>query len=171
MTGSYTRSASASFTITDARYVGGRVGADLRLLYNLYGKPALESIENYAEEVAILLNRKFLDTVDYGFRDTGTNAWKFRLRYKATAGGQLTDSRPGSFPDPVDLTGYGFHSFLTYSSTFWLLTSSEQAGVKEDLPISRTTGTAPSALAGTTTTGHGYARNGAGVSRDVYIAY
>lgn len=171
MTGSYSRSVSDSFTITDARYVGGRVGADLRLLHNLYGEPAVDSIEKFAEEVAILLDRGFLDTVDYGFRDTGTNAWKFRLRYKATAGGQLTDSRPGSFPDPVDLTGYSFHSFLTYSSAFGLLTSSEQAEVKKDLPISRTTGTAPSALAGTTTTGHGYARNGAGVSRDVYVAH
>ncbi|MFJ9680976.1 hypothetical protein ACIRP2_23415 [Streptomyces sp. NPDC101194] len=171
MTGSYARSASTSFTITDARYVGGRVGADLRLLHNLYGKPDLATIEDYAEEVAILLHRGFLDTIDYGFRDTGTNAWKFRLRYNATVGGQLTDSRPGSFPDPVDLTGYGFHSFLSYSSAFWLLTSSEQAGVKEDLPFSRTTSTAPSALAGTTSTGHGYARNGAGVSRNVYVAY
>ncbi|GAA4300080.1 hypothetical protein ACFQY7_17250 [Actinomadura luteofluorescens] len=171
MTGSYTRSASASFTITDARYVGGRVGADLRLLHNLYGKPGLDNIENYAEEVAVLLDRGFLDTVDYGFRDTATNAWKLRLRYKATVGGQLTDSRPGSFPDPVDLTGYGFHSHLTYNSAFWLLTSSDQAGVKQSLPISRTTSTAPSALTGTTTTGHGYARNGAGVSRDVYVAY
>ncbi|MFD9534986.1 hypothetical protein [Streptomyces sp. NPDC060010] len=170
MTGSYSRSASASFTISDARYVGGRIGADLRLLHNLYGKPDLDSIENYVEEVAVLLNRGFLDTVDYGFRDTGTNAWRLRLRYKATVGGQLTDSRPGSFPDPVDLTGYGFYSFLTYSSAFLLLTSSEQTGVKEALPISRTTGTAPSALAGTTTTGHGYARNGAGVYRDVYLA-
>ncbi|WP_262370814.1 hypothetical protein [Streptomyces sp. WAC01526] len=170
MTGSYSRSASASFTITDARYVGGRVGADLRLLHNLYGKPGLDSIENYAEEVAVLLNRGFLGTVDYGFRDTGTNAWRLRLRYTATVNGQLTDSRPGSFPDPVGLTGYGFYSFLTYSSAFLLLTSSEQIGVKETLPISRTTGTAPSALAGTTTTGHGYARNGAGVSRDVYLA-
>ncbi|WP_420188297.1 hypothetical protein [Saccharopolyspora spinosa] len=118
------------------------------------------------------MNRGFLDTVDYGFRDTSTNTWKFRLRYKATASGQLTDSRPGSFPDPVDLTGYGFHSSLTYSSTFWLLTSSEQAGIKETLPVSRTTGTAPSAaLSGTTTMGHSYARNGAGVSRDIYVAH
>jgi hypothetical protein len=171
MTSSYARSASSSFTITDARYVGGRVGADLRLLHNLYGKPALDSIEDFAEEVAILLNRGFLDTVDYGFRDTGTNAWKFRLRYEAAVGGQLTDSRPGSFPDPVDLTGYGFYSFLTYRSAFWLLTSSEQAGVKDVLPVSRTTGTVPSALAGTTTAGHGYARNGSGVSRDVYVAH
>ncbi|MFJ2186420.1 hypothetical protein ACIOJE_00485 [Kitasatospora sp. NPDC087861] len=171
MTGSYTRSASASFTITDARYVGGRVGADLRLLYNLYSEPSVDRIENFAEEVALLLRDGYLDTVDYGFRDTATNTWKFRLRYKATAGGQLADSRPGSFPDPVDLTGYTFHSFLTYSSAFGLLTSSQQAGVKETLPISRTTGTAPSALAGTTTTGHGYARSGSGVSRDVYVAH
>ncbi|MEU3448238.1 hypothetical protein AB0H29_13595 [Streptomyces thermolilacinus] len=171
MTGSYTRSASSSFTITDARYVGGRVAADLRLLFNLYGEPSLDRIDHFAEEVALLLRDGYLDTVDYGFRDTATNTWKFRLRYKATAGGQLTDSRPGSFPDPVDLASYGFHSFLTYSSTFWLLSSSQQTGVKETLPISRTTGTAPSALAGNTTTGHGYARNGAGVSRDVYVAH
>ncbi|MFB7475914.1 hypothetical protein [Kitasatospora sp. NPDC056184] len=169
MTGSYSRSASGTFTITDARYVGGRVGADLRLLYNLYGKPALDSIEDYAEEVAILLNRGFLDTVDYGFRDAATNTWKLRLRYKATVGGELTDSRPGSFPDPVDVTGYGFYSFLTYSSAFWLLTSSDKAGL--NLPFSRTTGTAPSALAGATTAGHGFARNGTGVARDIYVAH
>ena len=38
MTASLTR--SASFTITDARYIGAKVGADLRLLHNLYGRPA-----------------------------------------------------------------------------------------------------------------------------------
>jgi hypothetical protein len=170
MTGSYTRSASSSFTITDARYVGGRVGADLRLLFNLYGEPSLDMIDNFAEEVALLLRDCYLDTVDYGFRDTAANTWKLRLRYKATVGGQLTDSRPGSFPDPVDLTGYSFHSFLTYNSTFWNLPGSKQTAIKEALPLSRTTGTAPSALAGISTTGHGYARNGAGVSRDVYVA-
>ncbi|MBW5480383.1 hypothetical protein GPJ59_00340 [Streptomyces bambusae] len=171
MTGSYTRSASSSFTITDARYVGGRVAADLRLLFNLYGEPSLDRIDNFAEEVALLLRDGYLDTVDYGFRDTANNAWKLRLRYKATTGGQLVDSRPGNFPDPVDLTGYGFYSFLTYSSAFDLLTGTQQATVKGALPISRTTGVAPSALSGNTTAGHGYARNGAGVSRDVYLAY
>lgn len=170
MTASYTRSASNSFTITDARYVGGRVGADLRLLYNLYGEPPFKMIDDFAEEVALLLRDGYLDTVDYGFADAADNTWKLCLRYKATVGGQLTDSRPGSFPDPVDLTGYGFHSSLTYSLAFWHLTSSQQAGIKETLPISRVTRTAPSALAGTSTTGHGYARNGAGVSRDVYVA-
>lgn len=47
MTGTYAR--SASFTITDARYVGAKVGADLRLLHNYYGKPSLDDIEEYVE--------------------------------------------------------------------------------------------------------------------------
>ena len=169
MTGSYSR--SASFTITDARYVGGKIGADLRILYNYFGKPALSSINDYVEEVALLLRDGYLDTVDYGFRDVDSNAWKLRLRYKATLGGQLTDGRPGSLPDSTDLEGCSFYSYLTYSSAFWALPSSERVDVKKALPINRTTGNAPTALAGTSTGGHGYARNGAGVARDVYVAY
>ncbi len=42
MTATATR--TATFTITDARYVGAKVGADLRLLNILYGRPSLESI-------------------------------------------------------------------------------------------------------------------------------
>ncbi|MFG3053606.1 hypothetical protein ACGFZP_22010 [Kitasatospora sp. NPDC048239] len=169
MTGSYTR--SASFTITDARYVGGKIGADLRVLHNYFGKPSLANIENYVEEIALLLRDGYLGTVDYGFRDFATNSWKLRLRYTATLGGQLTDARAGSLPDSADLASYGFHSFLTYSAKFLLLTSSEQAAVKGALPFSRTTGDAPSALSGTSTAGHGYARNGAGVARDIYVAF
>jgi hypothetical protein len=169
MTGSYTR--SASFTITDARYVGAKIGADLRLLHDYYGKPSLETINKYVEEVAILLNGGYLATVDYGFRNAGSNAWKLRLRYRATTGGQLTDGRPGSLPRSAELIGYGFYSYLTYSSKFFALPASEQSSVKKTLPFPRQGADAPSALSGTATAGHGYARNGAGVARDVYLAY
>jgi hypothetical protein len=169
MVGSYTR--SASFTITDARYIGGKIGADLRILNNYYGKPALGSIDDYVEEVALLLRDGYLATVDYGFRDAGSNTWRLRLRYKATVGGYLTDGRPGSLPESTEIMGCGFYSYLDYSSAFWGLSSSEQAAVKVALPFSRTTGDAPTALAGTSTPGHGYARNGTGVARDVYVAF
>ncbi|MER7728884.1 hypothetical protein [Streptomyces sp. NPDC096323] len=168
MSGSYTR--SSSFTITDARYVGAKIGADLRLLNNYYGTPALDSIDDYVEEVALLLRDGYLDTVDYGFRDSATHAWKLRLRYKATTGGQLTDSRPGSLPRAAELTGYTFYSYLTYSNAYGALTAGEKAVVNANLPFSRTTADAPTALSGSTTTGNGYARNGAGVSRDIYLA-
>jgi hypothetical protein len=169
MASSYTR--AASFTITDARYIGGKIGADLRLLSNYYARPALGSIDDYVEEVALLLREGYLDTVDYGFRDAGSNTWKLRLRYKATLGGQLTDGRPGNLPESTEIAGCGFYSYLTYSSSFSSLSSSEQAAVESTLPFPRTTGDTPAALAGTSTTGHGYARNGTGVARDVYVAY
>ncbi|MFD3456988.1 hypothetical protein ACFWVC_33035 [Streptomyces sp. NPDC058691] len=167
MTASYTR--SASLTITDARYVGAKVGADLRLLHNYYGKPSLGGIDQYVEEVALLLRDGYLDTVDYGFRDAGSNVWRLRLRYKATLGGQLTDGRPGSLPR-TDLSGYGFYSYLIRSAKYWALTAAEQTAVEETLPFPRQGAAAPSAVAGTTSTGHSYARNDAGVTRDIYVA-
>lgn len=168
MTGSYTR--SSSFTITDARYVGAKIGADLRLLNNYYGRPALDSIDDYVEEVALLLRDGYLDTVDYGFRESATNAWKLRLRYKAATGGHLTDSRPGTLPRAAELTGYTFYSYLTYSTAYAALTEGQKDAVEANLPFSRTTADAPTALSGTTTTGSSYARNGAGVSRNIYLA-
>lgn len=168
MTASLTR--SASFTITEARHIGAKVGADLRLLHNLYGRPALERIADFAEEVALLLKDGYLGTVDYGFRDTGADSWRLRLRYRATTGGQLVDSRLGSFPRSAEVDGYPFYSYMSYSPKFHLLADSEQHEVKEKLPFYRVGADEPTANFGTTTTGHGYARNGTGVVRDVYVA-
>jgi hypothetical protein len=169
MTTSYVR--SASFTITDARYIGAKVGADLRQLNTLYGKPTLTDIPDYVEEVALLLKNGYLDTVDYGFRDAGTNAWKLRLRYRATTGGQLVDSPPGSLPRSTDVVGLSFYSYLTYSSTFHQLTTTDQGQFKQTLPVQRGGAAAPSANVGTSVNGHGYARGGTGVARDVYTAF
>jgi hypothetical protein len=170
MSTSGTGTRSASFTITDAREVGARVGADLRLLNGLYGRPHLAAIDNYAEEVALLLRDGYLRTVDYGFKDTATNSWKFRLRYTATTGRQLVNSRPGSLPTTLAVADYGFYSFLTYSASFDALSAAGQAAVVAKLPIQRVSADEPSTGAGTNQSGHGYGRNGVGVARDTFTA-
>ena len=162
---------TASFTITEARYVGAKIGADLRMINSLYGRPTLTDIDDYTEEVALLLRDGYLGTVDYGFKDTSSNAWKLRLRYTATTGGQLIDSRPGSLPATASVAGYGWSSFLTYSLKFQLLTTAQQAAVKDRLPISRVGTAEPTTGAGSIRSGHGYGRNGFGVNRDVYTAW
>ncbi len=167
---STTGTRTAPFTITEARYVGAKIGADLRLLNGYYGAPALGDIDRYVEEVALLLRDGYLDQVSYGFRAASTNDWKLRLRYTATAGGQLTDGKPGSLPATAAIAGYPFYSYLTYSQKFWDLTSAQQAEIKADLPVKRVGGEEPAARAGMTATGNGYSRNGVGVSRDVYSA-
>jgi hypothetical protein len=161
---------TSPFTITEARYVGAKIGADLRLLNGFYGAPAIGDIDDYVEEVAILLRDGYLGTVSYGFRATWTNDWKLRLRYTATAGGQLTDGRPGSLPATAVIAGWPFYSYLTYSPKFVDLTASRQAEIKATLPVARVGAEEPAARAGTTTSGHGYSRNGVGVARDVYTA-
>lgn len=167
MTISATR--TANFTITDARYVGAKVGADLRLLHDLYGRPDLVGIDNFVEEAALLLKDGYLKTVDYGFRDS-TNAWKLRLRYTATAGGQLLNSRPGSLPTTAAVAGYSFYSYLIYSPAFYDLSALGRATVLAKLPVPRLGADEPVTGSGRFTAGHGYGRNGVGVTRDVYIA-
>lgn len=169
MTATLTR--SESFTLTDARKVGAKVGADLRMLHNLYGKPALADIGDYVEEIALLLRDGYLGTVDFGFRQNSGNAWKLRLRYTATTGGYLMDNRPGSFPTSAAVAGLPFYSYLTYSQKFLNLSSAEREKAKEKLPVQRVGADEPTANAGSSTGGHGYSRNGTGVSRNVYMAF
>jgi hypothetical protein len=168
MTGTGTR--TASFTITDARYVGAKIGANLRQLNALYGHPALPWIDMYVEEAALLLRDGYLGTVSFGFRDTSANEWKLRLRYTATAGGHLMDSRPGSLPTNASIASCSFYSYLSYSSKFQDLTAAEQAAILADLPVKRVGAEEPAARYGSTASGHGYARNGVGVARDVFTA-
>ncbi len=168
MSGSATR--TVTFTIADARYVGGKIGADLHILNALYGKPPLADIADYVEEAAQLLRAGYLSTVDFGFKQAGGNDWRFRLRYTATFGGQLIDSRPGRLPAAASVAGLPFHSYLVYSPAFHALGAQEQAVVEAGLPVDRVEGQEPGARNGTATGGHGYGRNGAGVGRDVYVA-
>ena len=161
---------TALFTITEARYVGAKIGADLRLLNGFYGAPGIGDIDDYVEEAALLLRDGYLGTVSYGFRAASTNEWKLRLRYTATLGGQLTDGRPGSLPATAVISGCPFYSYLTYSSKFVELTATKQAEIKATLPVSRVGGEEPAARSGRTLTGNRYSRNGVGVTRDVYTA-
>ena len=84
---------TATFTITDARHIASKVGADLRNLNSVYGKPPLASIDDYVEEVALLLKAGYLEpsTSD----SSPADVWKLRLRYTATIGGSLRDDNPG----------------------------------------------------------------------------
>lgn len=162
---------TAAFTIVHARYIGAKIGTDLRLLHNFYGRPPLSDIDDFAEEAALLLRDGYLGTVDYGFKDRTTNVWKLRFRYTATTGGHLRDDRPGNLPTRATAAGYSWSSYLTYSSKFLQLSPAEQRAVDSALPITRVGATQPTLGAGTTQSGHGYGRNGTGVTRDIHSAW
>ncbi|WP_424187681.1 hypothetical protein ACOBQX_07780 [Actinokineospora sp. G85] len=168
MTSSLTR--SASYTITDARYVGAKIGANMRTLHALYGKPSPEMIDKYVEEVALLLKNGYLKTVDYGFKDRDSEVWKLRLRYRAVWGARLADDNPSGVPRSANVTGLRFGSYLTYSTSFLNLPQSERGAFEKMLPFSRTTAAETPLGLGSSSLGRSYGRNGVGVSQDVFVA-
>jgi hypothetical protein len=158
------------FTITDARQVGAKIGADLRLLNGYYSKPTLAKIDDYVEEVALLLKDGYLNNVSYGFRDALTNEWKFRLRYTATKGGELVNSPVGRLPATAIVSGLSFYTYLIHSPSYIALSPERKAEVDATLPFVRSGAEEPATKTGSTSDGHGYSRNGVGVSRDIYEA-
>lgn len=166
MTYSLTR--TATFTITEARYVASKMGADLRNFNARYGDPELEVIPLYVEEAAVLLEAGYLNTVDFGYKNG--DMWKLRLRYAATVGGHLRDDPPGHFPDFRDVAGLRFYSYLTYSAAFDALDAATRSAFEATLPIQRAGAPEPGAVGGYSTDRQ-YSRNSQGLSRNVYQAF
>jgi hypothetical protein len=166
MTYSLTR--TATFTITEARYIASKLGADLRNLNARYGWPRQQKIPDFVEETAQYLKAGYLDYVDFGFKNG--EEWKLRLRYTAIAGGQLRDDVPGGLPSAYDVAPYQFHSFLRQNDAFDALTAEARAAFKATLPIDRTPGTEPTAHAGSYGSSAQYSRSGHGLDRSLYSA-
>lgn len=162
---------TSSFTITHARYVTSKIAADLRQLKLLYGGPSDSDIVDYAEEAALLLRDGYLERVDFGFkrRTQSGEEWVLLLRYVVRAGA-LSDDHAGRVPAGVSTGAAYFNSYLTYTSKFYALTSSEREKVKQALPVKRTPAGEAGFATGTWGNNRGYSSNHQGVERSVFRA-
>jgi len=155
-------------TITDAKYVTSKLGADLLNLHARYGRPDRDKIADFILEAALYLKAGYLSTVDYGFKDG--DRWMLRLRYRAVSGGQLRDAAPGALPNVGDIDGYPFYSYLISNDAFDALTAAQRRAFKDTLPIQRGSAAEPSTSAGIIDGNSEYARNGTGLTREVFRA-
>lgn len=164
---SLTYTASSTFTMTDARQVSSKLGADLVNLNARYGQPALETIEDYVEEAALFLKFGYLEYVDYGFKIG--DQWIVRLRYTPTSGSQLRDAPPGGLPAAQLVAGAQFYTILCTNSAYSNATPAERESFDRSLPVGRTPGTEPRTGIGQYGDSRQYSRNGAGLNRDVFV--
>lgn len=154
-----------TFNITRARYVTSKLMADLKLLQRAYDAPSNADIEAYSEEAALLLQYGLLGDVTFGFRRRDGN-WVLALRYIARIDGTLeADDRAGRVPRGVDVTGAGFHSYLTYSAVWDRLDWQSRQGIKKSLPVIRTAAPPPGTAGGYWTSDKVYSSNGSGLGR------
>lgn len=162
MTYSYTT--TETWSRTHARYVAGKVAADLRQMQQAYGKPSDTDIENYGTELTELLAGGYVKEVTYGYRRDG--AWVVALRYTADMYGNLTaDDRSGRIPRGADISGATWYSFLTYSSKWDTLTPAQRETIERDLPFSRSSGVEPTVRTGGWSPDKSYSAAGCGLRR------
>jgi len=165
---SYTQTQTRSFTITEARYVASKIATDLNLLNSYYSKPSIENASMYAEEVALFVAKKYLNSVEFGFERNGQVI--FSLKYTARSDGTLTtDDRPGRIPANLNMTGVTFYTYLRPSALYHNLTTAEKDAFDKTLPFQRASGKEPVLQSnGYWERTHSYSKNGEGVEREVF---
>lgn len=168
MTSTYTQTETRSFTITEARHVAAKIASDLNLMNAYYSNPSIEDIEKYKDEAAQYIAKRYLRSVEYGYKKDG--AVIFSLKYTAKSDGTLsTDDRPGKIPSNLNMNGASFYSYLRHSFAFDNLSDAERAAFKSGLPIQRVSASEPALTNnGYWEKTHTYSKNGEGVEREVF---
>lgn len=137
--------ATETRTKTHARHVAAKIAGDLKRLQRFYGEgriPSDADIENYQEELIILLKDGYLGEVSYGFKRNGR--WVEALKYTPTGGGDISSDPGGLLYDKfLNLEGAVFGSFLCYSEQWYRLSYEDQSEVIAQLPFPRTEGDEP----------------------------
>ena len=168
---SYSYTESTTFTVTHARHLAAKVAADLKRMQRLYDVPNDASIAAFEAEVVELLRQGYLGTVTYGFRRDG--AWiEPTLRYTARElAGTAGDDDPGRIRPGIDVTGAGFHSYMTYNAAWSSLTTAAQEAVESSLPFQRTGATEPHVAGGYFADDKTYTSGGRSLGRATIRSY
>lgn len=139
MSYSFTASETSSFTITHARHIAAKVATDLKRLQRFYGSPSDSSINAYEEEITTLIKENAVSSVTYGFKRN--DKWiEPTLRYTAQdlTGATGSDDDPGRVRPGRSIEGAVFHSYLTYTDSWYRLTDSQREAIRKTLPFTRT---------------------------------
>lgn len=158
-----TGTSTTTFTRTNARHIASKIAADLRQMHRFYGKPTLNAIDDYVAEIVEHLARKWVRTIEYGFKRD--DEWVVSLRYEVRADGTIADTGAGRVYPGADVSGASFYSYLTHSDDYWLTAETDRQRVLDDLPVQRSSADDPAHVNGYWETGKSYASGGYGAVR------
>lgn len=158
---------STSYTITETapRELAGKIASDLRQFSLYYGQPPKSTIDDYLQEMEVLLARGLLGVYMFGFRRFGQ--WVLCYRYEVREGSEVA-GRPGGIQPNVNVAGASYLNFLTYSERWSRLTEQQRNAIRATIRINRTTGDEPGYGAGYWTVERTYGAGGIELARQVF---
>jgi hypothetical protein len=162
MTYSYTT--TESFTLTHARHLAAKVTADMHQCQRFYGHPTDTLIENYQQELIVLLYGGYLKSYEFGYQ-TKDERRVVSWSYNVGPSGDLEGGRSGGLFPSADITDAITFNFLTYSSEWFALSQTEKDKIKASYPVRRTDGSPPRDGNGYWDSSRHYASGGVAVTR------
>lgn len=161
---SLTYTTTETWSRTHARYIAGKVGADLRQMQQEYGEPTDKHLNDLVEELVTYLADDYLDYVEYGFRRGDT--WVVAHKYTAGRIGSMTaDDRSGRVRRGANIAGAYWSSYLVKNSRWWSLSQAERDRYEARITIKRTPGSGAYPASGGWALERSYASGGGSVSR------
>ncbi|MET3579955.1 hypothetical protein ABID19_002986 [Mesorhizobium robiniae] len=127
MTQSFTYTDTTTFTVTHAQHIAAKVATDLKRMQRFYGVPSDSKISEFEQEIVVMLKKKLVETVTYGFKRG--DAWiEPTLRYTAQelSGVGGVDDDPGKIRPGADIASASFYSYMTFTSAYFALSTSER---------------------------------------------
>lgn len=139
---SSTYTTSETFTRTDARRLAAKVAADMHQCQRLYGHLTDTQIENYQEELTVLLHGGYVKSYEFGFK-TKDERRVVSWNYTVGPSGSLEGGRSGGLFPTAEVSGAFMFNFLSYSSEWFALSNAERDKIKTNYSIRRTDGSPP----------------------------
>src|SRR2546430_4519458 len=140
---SYSYTTSETFTRTDARRLAAKVAADMHQCQRRYGYPSDDKIEEFIQELAVLLLGGFVESYEFGYK-TADERRVVSWLYTVGPAGDLEGGRSGGLYLNADVSTAQPFNFLHYSSAWFALSGEEKTKVKASHPVLRTDGSPPS---------------------------
>lgn len=133
-----TRTASESFTLTQAKHLASKVTADMRRCQQLYGQPSDAEINDYGTELALKLRDGYVASYEFGYVRSSDDERVLTWRYSVDSTGNLvSDDRPGRILSGVNITGATMRNRLTHSAAWQRLTEAQQTAYEQSMPFQR----------------------------------
>lgn len=164
MTTSYSYTTAETFTLTHARRLAAKVTADMHQCQRFYGHLTDTKIENYQQELTILLHGGYVQSYEFGFQ-TRDERRVVSWFYTVSSSGNLEGGRSGGLFPSADIADAAMFNFLSYSSKWFALSNVERDKIKASYPVQRVEGSPPQDGNGYWDSSRHYTSGGVAVTR------
>ena len=137
-----TQSASQTFNIADAKRLTSKVIADMHQCQQFYKTPTDADIAKYQEELIVLLNGRYVERYEFGFR-TANGKRVISWRYKVSAAGNLEGGRSGGLHARADVSAATWFNYLWHSDKWNQMSRSSREAVEGTYKLNRSSVTHP----------------------------